>query len=314
MHAFVKRVFRRAAAPARRGSATPPSARPTLEALEDRQLLTITGIPHTGHLQDQIDPASLQQDLRYALFGDPRVQFVNNLYTDLLNRQPDAAAQGWEQILINGDNSTADSRRALRLQVANGFLHSDEYIRKFVGGLYSQEVGSTDPNFAADVAGLEGGTLTTQDLRANALASDAYFRSHGGTYQGWEDAVFMDLVGRHFSLSYQLDGQVAEQLNRDLAHLPLATALANFAHTVQLDLAAKTHRVQLLYNQFLNQPLTTPLDAAGQQLAQNLYTNMNNTEFDVMAQVLASDAYYAKGVYPDLSVARFQSARFEGRF
>jgi hypothetical protein len=311
MHAFVKRVFRRAAAPARRGSATRPGARPTLEALEDRQLLTVPGITSISHvasspLVSELIAALPCGDRRILTAIDPRVQFVNNLYADLLNRQPDTAgAQGWERILVCGDNSTADSRRALRLQVANGFLHGDEYIRKFVGNLYSQEVGGTDPNFTADVAGLEGGTLTTRDFRANVLAGDAYFTSHGGTidsqgvarnFTAWVDSVFVDLVGRHFDATRPLDGRVSNALNHDLFRgISPVTARTWAVQQVQADLEAKTHRVQLLYKQFLNQPLTTPLDAAGQQLAQDLY--VNKSECDVMAQILVSDAYYAKGTW-----------------
>ncbi len=119
----------------------------------------------------------------------PNASFVNNLYIDLLRRQPGPSEiAGWTSALDAG---------ASRSQVVLGFLASTEFRGEVIQKDYL-----TFLHRKADgdgLAGWESGMangLSAQRLLASILSSNEYVQDQGGTTTGWLTGLYGDLLGR----------------------------------------------------------------------------------------------------------------------
>jgi hypothetical protein len=120
-------------------------------------------------------------------------KYVTAVYQDVLNRSPDANGLAYWSGLL--DHGTAIS------SVADSIGHSDEYYGNFViKPDYLKLLGR-----AADAGGVAywtahmdgtSGTATDQQLDANLVSSDEFFKNAGGTNTDWIDAVYQQLLGR----------------------------------------------------------------------------------------------------------------------
>src|SRR5262249_40939482 len=156
------------------------TARPSVEALEKRELLDSS----TSLL---VQPKIVPHGAPPPVFDHSA--FVTGLYFDLLQRQPQASEVAiWNAALNAG---------ASRAQVANGFLASDEYHADLIRQDYQTLLGR-----AADPVGLQFWLqamrkgLSPQQTTAAFLASGEYYQRQGGTLQGWLNALYHDTLGR----------------------------------------------------------------------------------------------------------------------
>lgn len=123
--------------------------------------------------------------------GTPHERYVTAVYEDVLGRGPDSGGlEYWTHLLDEGTEISS---------VAEAIAHSDEYYANFV----------IRPNYlrllgrAADDGGVQHWTaemrdngLTDQELQANFVASDEFYKNAGGTDRAWVDAVYKLLLGR----------------------------------------------------------------------------------------------------------------------
>lgn len=116
-------------------------------------------------------------------------RYVVAVYQDLFDRQPDPAGlDAWTQALLTGTP---------RVAVANGITSSREFRASLVDGAYEHYLGR-----GPDPAGLEGwlaamgAGLTIARIEAGFIASDEYFARYGGTFEGWVEALYEDVLGR----------------------------------------------------------------------------------------------------------------------
>lgn len=134
--------------------------------------------------------------------GDAAVQtFVQNLYRELLGREPEQAGDSFWVNLLNQNNGAAG-----RSHVIEFFLDSPEYKTHFISSLYQTFLGR-----APDAAGLafwtakmgapgtpgqHSGSADEKFVLAALLGSDELFTRSGNTAQGWVNTLYEDLFGR----------------------------------------------------------------------------------------------------------------------
>jgi uncharacterized repeat protein (TIGR01451 family) len=134
--------------------------------------------------------------------GDGSIQtFVQNLYRELLGREPDATGSAfWVNYLQQHDNAAG------RLQVISGFMNSEEYKEHYITTLYQVLLGR-----GPDAGGLQywagqmgnpgtpGGHSGSSDEKiivSQFIGSDEFYADAGGTPQGFAQALYQDLLGR----------------------------------------------------------------------------------------------------------------------
>jgi uncharacterized repeat protein (TIGR01451 family) len=132
--------------------------------------------------------------------GTPQI-FVQNLYRELLGREPEPAGDSfWVTMLEQNNNSRG------RANIVAGFLNSPEYKAHYVTSVYQIFLGR-----APDAAGLafwtaklgnpgtpgqDTGSADEKSILAALLGSDEFFSKAGGTPQAWINALYEDLFGR----------------------------------------------------------------------------------------------------------------------
>ncbi|HVX12146.1 MAG TPA: DUF4214 domain-containing protein [Pirellulales bacterium] len=134
--------------------------------------------------------------------GDGTIQtFVQNLYRELLGREPDANGEAyWVGVLQQND--TAAGRQA----VIQAFMNSQEYKEHYVTTLYEVFLGrAPDANGLAFWTGQMGnpgtpgghnGSADEKFVLAGIVGSDEFYLDAGGTAQGFVNALYQDLFGR----------------------------------------------------------------------------------------------------------------------
>jgi YD repeat-containing protein len=140
------------------------SARPFLEPLEDRVLLT-------------------------AGKADP---FVQGLYQVLLQRTPaPAEVNAWASAMSNGFTPA---------QVVDDFLTSGEFNGRMVRADYRNLLGrEPEPGIANYWLSVLGNQADYAELTAEVLASPEYFGNHGDNFQQWVVGLYRDVLGREAS-------------------------------------------------------------------------------------------------------------------
>ena len=132
--------------------------------------------------------------------GTPQT-FVQNLYRELLGRDPDTGGDSfWLNIIQQQNNAVG------RTSVVQGFLNSAEYKIHYVTSLFEIFLGR-----APDAGGLTfwtakmgepgtpGGNTGSADEKfvlAAILGSDELFIKSGNTPQGWINTLYEDVFGR----------------------------------------------------------------------------------------------------------------------
>lgn len=134
-------------------------------------------------------------------------QFVSAMYNDVLGRAPGASeAAGWVQTLALGYTP---------VQVASGFVNSDEYRLRRIGAAYSSIL-----NRGADPSGvttwlteMRAGRIGPDDVEKTFLASHEFFLRAGGTDEQFVAALYRRLLLREAS-----SGEIAEWAGIIRAH------------------------------------------------------------------------------------------------
>jgi hypothetical protein len=118
---------------------------------------------------------------------------VQEWYVDFLGRLPDAGSEAYWQGLLDAG--------VPRGFVVQSIMNSPESLIKQVEDLYAQLLGRpADPvGLQNAVAALAGG-MTPLQLEATLLASPEYLADHGGTYTGFLQGVYTDVLGRPIDL------------------------------------------------------------------------------------------------------------------
>lgn len=119
----------------------------------------------------------------------PDEQYVTAVYRAVLGRDPQTGElQSWAGQLDGGLS---------RNVFVSSLDHGSEYFATIIRPAYQEYLGR-----AADAAGLAYWTgqmqsrLTDQQLEADFIASDEFFRQAGGTDVGWVDSLYQHLLGR----------------------------------------------------------------------------------------------------------------------
>ncbi|HVX14317.1 MAG TPA: DUF4214 domain-containing protein [Pirellulales bacterium] len=134
--------------------------------------------------------------------GDDTPQtFVQNLYRELLGREPDASgAAFWVAYVQQHDNAVG------RSQVIAAFMNSQEYADHYITTVYQLILGRTPDAgglqyWAAKMGapGTPGQNTGSSDEKAIVAAffgSDEFYIRSGNTPEGWIDALYHDIFGR----------------------------------------------------------------------------------------------------------------------
>lgn len=132
--------------------------------------------------------------------GTPQT-FVQNLYRELLGREPDAAGDSFWVSYMQQHNGAAGQSQAIA-----AFLNSPEYALHYITTLYEVILGR-----APDATGLQfwtskmrspgtpGGATGSADEKAIVAAlfgSEEFYIESGNTPQSWIDALYQDILGR----------------------------------------------------------------------------------------------------------------------
>jgi hypothetical protein len=152
-----------------------------------------------------VSPASVQSagfgDLA-GVPGDGTIQtFVDNLYRELLGREPDAGGSAaWANLLRQNDTAAG------RAQVVADFMNSAEYKAHYVTKVYEIFLGRAPDagglQFWTGVMGQPGtpsGRSPNSDeqfILAVILGSDEFYADSGNTAAGFANALYHDLLGR----------------------------------------------------------------------------------------------------------------------
>lgn len=132
--------------------------------------------------------------------GSPQT-FVQNLYRELLGREPDAPGDSqWIGLLEQQINASG------RAAVIQGFMNSSEYKTHLVSDLYQILLRrAPEPAGLAfwvaklqnpGTPGQHSGGADEKSVLADILGSDEFFQRSGGTVPAWVESLYKDIFGR----------------------------------------------------------------------------------------------------------------------
>jgi len=162
---------------------------------------------HDGLTRSALRPTLEPLEVRWvpANVGSANLNFIDQLYRDVLHRAPDPGSAGWVSQLDTGTS---------RDKVVTNILNSNEGLQNQVNDLYIRFLGRP-----ADESGLtfwtdylRGGQHTNREMAVNLLASPEYYQMHGGTNQDFLNAVYEDVLCRPITA-----GEVSDR-NDDFSH------------------------------------------------------------------------------------------------
>jgi virginiamycin B lyase len=120
---------------------------------------------------------------------DPMVQYVDQLYHQLLQRYADQAGRDYFVGLLNQGVS--------RSQVVLDIEASPEYRTLAVEQLYQSLLGrSADPAGLSSFVAYLGAGHSVEDVKVQILGSAEYYARSGGTKSGFLAALYSDVLGR----------------------------------------------------------------------------------------------------------------------
>ena len=132
--------------------------------------------------------------------GTPQT-FVQNLYRELLGREPDSGGDLFWVTYVQQHNSAAG-----RSQVIAAFMNSPEYAIHYITTLYQVILGRapdapslpfwTSKMGSPGTPGQHTGSADEKAIVAAFFGSDEFYIQSGNTPQGWIDALYEDILGR----------------------------------------------------------------------------------------------------------------------
>ena len=165
--------------------------------------------------------------------------FVDALYRDLLGRPADAAA-----LALFGQRLDSGTPRT---QIAQQVLGSLEYRTRAIQGFYAKflkrQPTAQELAFALGLYATGGPEAVAESI----LGSTEYFTTHGGTNDGFLDALFQDLLGR--------PPTAAERASFELA-LTRGSSRTDVATDVFESDEARTKQIQGFFQDFLGRAPT----------------------------------------------------------
>jgi hypothetical protein len=187
------------------------------------------GRPPVGY-----DPTGNQNEkpnLAGALGKDANGRYVVAVYSEVLNRAPDAGGlEYWTDLL---DGGTAVS------SVAESIAHSAEYYANFVikpafQSLLGRAGNDAEVSYWTNL--MQNG-LTNQQLEAGLVASDEFYGNAGGTSTAWIDAIYTRLLDRTADASGETywTNQLSAGVSRGDVALRIANSAENDAQLISDD-------------------------------------------------------------------------------
>ncbi len=198
--------------------------------------------------------------------------FIDSVYADLLNRNPDQAGQtAWTSALGSGALG--------RGSVALSIMSSPEHDLDVVQGLYTRLLGrSMDQQGLGYVGALQQGVIRERVIGA-ILGSGEYFTNRGGgTDLGFLKALYQDVLHR------DLDSVGRSQFGALLAN---GVSRADVAAMVLQSREARQMLVGNLYQELLRRSV----EAEGRDAWVSLLEHGGTVE-DIIAGLIGSDEYY----------------------
>lgn len=205
------------------------------------------------------------------LVGNTVERFVNQVYRDLLKRDADPQSLLlWTNLLYHG---------MAHEEFVNAIVTSNEFHVQEVQTLYQRYLGRAAEPAAANAMGLfllHGGTI--EEETALILGSQEYLQNHGGTINGFADAIYHDLVGR------SVDPAALAAIENELS------AGATRTTVVEQVLTTNEYRqnvVQTYFSQYLGRTADATALSAG-----TASLNAGVSDQQLAAAIIASDEYF----------------------
>lgn len=182
-----------------------PSQAANGTTLTNNATLTFNGTTQTSNMvSTAITAATLSAAVgfRAGVPGDDTPQtFVENLYRELLGRDPDSVGDAfWVAYATQHDNAAGHT------QVVQGFLNSPEYAVHYLTTVYEVLLGRapdagglkfwTEKMGQPGTPGANTGSADEKYILAAILGSDEFYLKSGNTPQSWINALYEDLLGR----------------------------------------------------------------------------------------------------------------------
>jgi parallel beta-helix repeat protein len=205
--------------------------------------------------------------------GTANQRFVSEVYNDLLHRPVDANGLAYWSAKLDGGTT--------RAQIVAGIENSDEYRHDEIDALYVHYLHRhADPSgLSAFNDALKHGA-TDEQVAAGIAGSDEYLALHGGTNDGFLNALFEDALNR------PIDPAAKTAFEQFLDHgmtREQATAIVLGSAEYHNDLVAQVY-LDVLDRQ---------VDAGGQSYWAGKLAD-GQTDEQVLAGIIASDEYFAK--------------------
>ena len=202
----------------------------------------------------------------------PNQHFVQQLFQDLLHRQPDANGQAYFAVAL-------DEGLMNRAQVALTVEQSAEFQGRRVEDLYQQYLDRVaDPaGESAFVSFLQSGG-TVQQVAVTLVNSDEYFQANGGTNAGFVDAFFHNALNRSVDSSALAFFQHALAMGASRADVALSIFHSQEFHEAQ---------VHGIFQQYLHKSA----DSTGLHFFAGALALGARPE-DIVAGVMASEEYF----------------------
>jgi len=238
-------------------------------------LQAFVALLQNGGSVEQITVAlTSSQEYAQACGGDATLYFVQNLYTDLLNRPLDASAQA---TFVGG----LDNAPLTRGQIVQDLLTSNEYRSDVVQSLYQGYLHrAADPSSLTGFTTLLANGSTDEGIAALLAGSTEFFNDNGSTNPGFVSALYQDALGRAADPAGLAFWESA--LQTGMTRTQAATAI--FGSTEYM-----TDLVQKLYQRFLGRPAdNTGLNAFVPSLEKGAHDE------SVIAALVSSVEYYAR--------------------
>lgn len=253
------------------GSATLATANGQQQASFTTSSLAIGNRSITAVYTGDANFASATSPAFSELVGNTIERFVNEVYRDLLKRDADPQSLLlWANQLYNGMSHAA---------FVEAVVASPEFHVQEVQTMFQRYLGrSAEPAAATafSVFLMRGGTV--EEVTAQILGSPEYLQNHGGTNNGFADAVYHDLLGR------PVDAVALAAINNELAAGATRTTVAE---QVLVSQDYRQEVVQLYFEQYLGRAAdATALTAGAATL------NAGISDQQLAADIVSSDEYF----------------------
>jgi hypothetical protein len=208
---------------------------------------------------------------QYATSATANQIFVENTYEVLLNRPADSGSAGWVSMLTNGASPST---------VVFDIEGSGEYLGDQVTLLFQRYLQRTPASGEIQpfVNLLQHG-LTLQQAKVGIIGSDEFFQLHGGTNEGYIEALYEDVLGR---------GPASSEVAAWEATLGNASR-----SQVALGFVGSTEYLTDLVMSDYESLLGRPADAGGLNAFENYLQNGGGTDQLLEAQLLGSGEAFA---------------------